>query len=113
MAASAAALVGRLQQRRAGRSHVLLRGAALIDDRIERNRQFGDRFRDLDGFGNAWRELGAVGFLLEKLDAIFALGGGQPFEIDEYRCAVVLPGLDGERASRGALDRETHDGLVD
>ena len=113
MAAGPPALVGRLQQRRARSYLVFLRRAALVDDRIERNRQVGGRLRRLHGLADIRRELRAVGFLLEKLDAVLALGGGEFFEIDEHRGAIVLAGLDGERAPHGALDREAHDGLVD
>ena len=42
MAASTAPLVGRLQDRRAGADLVLLRRAALVDDRVERRGQVGD-----------------------------------------------------------------------
>ena len=113
MAAGAAALVGRLQDRRAGGDRVLLRRAALVDDRIERGGKLGDGLRRLHRLSDARRKLAAVGLLLQVLDAVLALGGGELFEIDEHRRAVVLAGLDRERRARGGLDCEAHHGLVD
>ena len=57
MAAGAAPLVGRLQDRRAGGDLVFLRRAALVDDRIERNGQVGSRLCRLHRLGDIGRKL--------------------------------------------------------
>src|SRR5262252_2048644 len=113
VAAGAAALVGRLQDRRARRRLVLARGGALIDDGVERWGEIGNRLCGFDSFADGRGELAAVGLLLEILDALLALLRQQLFEIDEYRRAVVLAGADRERAALRRLDLETHHDLID
>ena len=77
VAAGAAALVGRLQDRRARRNRMLLGRAALVDDSVERGGKFGDRFGSLNRIGDACRQLPAVRLFLQVLDAILALGREQ------------------------------------
>ena len=99
--------------RRAGGDRAPLGRAALVDDGVERGGKLVRVLRRLHRLGDIGRELAAVGLLLEEFDAVPALGGGELVEIDEHRRAVVLAGLDGERAPGRGLDREAHHGLVD
>ena len=113
VAARSPPLVGRLQDRRADRGELLSWAAALVDDRIKRGRQLARVFRGLHRPSDIGRKLAAVGFFFEELDAVLALGGGERFEIDEDRRAIVFAGLDGECAMFRGLDGEAHHGLVD
>src|SRR5262249_25618915 len=99
--------------RRAGRYLVLFRRAALVDDRIERRGHVSDALCGLDRLGDVRRQLRAVGFFLEELDAVLAFGGDEPLKIDVKRPTVVLAGLARESAATGGPDREAHHRLVD
>ena len=97
MATRASALVGRLQDRRAGGAATLARGAALVDDRFERRGEFVDAFRCLDSF--AWlagqRTVGRPPS--DTLMRSLPLLASKLIEVDENRSVIVLARLDGER----------------
>ena len=115
MAAGAAALVGRLQDRRARQ-----RPRAFSASRARRRSDRAQRrarptvfaaSTALATLAESWpRSASSFRNLMRSLP----LAASELFEIDEHRRAIVLAGLDRERRGPLAtLDREAHHGLVD
>lgn len=111
--ASAAALVGGLQQRRAGRRWMPAGRGALVHDGAQRIHQPRHVLRRGERGSDLRRQLAAVGVLLQGLGAVSSLAGGEGGEVEEDRRAVVLAGADRQRGPRQRQHGETHHRLVD
>ena len=113
--AGAAALLGRLQDRRAGAERRLLGRAADVDDGLERGGDVVGGRGLAEGVGDALAEIAlALGFVLQVLGALRpGLQRRQRLEVGVDGRAVVLAGADGEDAAGGGLDGEAHHRLVD
>src|SRR5262245_39014470 len=87
VAASAAALIGRLQDRPAGRHLALPWRSALINDRIQSRSQFGDGLSRLNALGLPGSQR-AVALLLQIFHTILATLGDQRVEVHKHRRAI-------------------------
>ena len=105
--AGAAALLGRLQDRRAGAERRLLGRAADVDDGIERGGDVVGGLGLAEGVGDALAEIAlALGFVLQVLGALRpGLQRRQRLEVGVDGRAVVLAGADGEGRGGGRSRR--------